>query len=54
MNKALKLKSIEFKEEGIEKIMLSTISKDDIDTTECLINGVKGFAFLDKLGVSIL
>ena len=47
LNKALRLKSIEYHEDNIDKIMLSTISKDDIATSKCLINGVGGFAFLD-------
>jgi len=46
LNKALKLKSIE-KGEFIEKVVLSLISKEDIATCECVVNGKVGSAFLD-------
>jgi len=45
--KALKLKEIEANEDIMEEVVLSTISKEDIATTKCSINGEKGFAFLD-------
>ena len=47
LNKALRLKNLEPIEEGFEEVVFSTISKEDIATTVCKINGIKGFAFLD-------
>ena len=45
LTKALKLKNLE--KGDMEKIVLSMISKDDIATCECIVNGKKGSAFLD-------
>jgi len=45
LTKALKLKN--FEKEDMEKIVLSMISKEDIATCECMVNGKRGSAFLD-------
>jgi len=47
LNKAIKLKNLELNDETFEEVVLSTISRDDIATTNCIINGLKGSAFLD-------
>jgi len=47
LTKALKLKSPELVEENPEKIMLSTLNRDDVATAECIVDNVKGVAFLD-------
>ena len=47
LNKALKLKNLACVKGSFEDIVLSSISRNDIATTKCLINGVMGSAFLD-------
>ncbi|OUM56416.1 hypothetical protein PIROE2DRAFT_65545, partial [Piromyces sp. E2] len=46
LNKLLKLKETA-PDKNIEEMVLSTVSKKDIATTKCKINGENGFAFLD-------
>ena len=46
LTKALKLKNVQC-DDKMEEVILSAISKDDIATCECYINGRKGSAFLD-------
>ena len=46
LNKLLKLKETVL-DKNVEEMVLSTVSKKDIATTKCKINGENGFAFLD-------
>jgi len=50
--KALRLKSPAINKKTPEEIILSVMARDDVATTECRINKVKGIAFLDT-GASI-
>jgi len=43
--RALKLKNFDTNDD--EKLVLSTISREDIATCKCSINGMEGFAFID-------
>ena len=47
LTKALKLKSPELVEENPEKVMMSALTRDDVATAECIVDNVKGIAFLD-------
>ncbi len=47
LTKALKLKTPELTEENPERIMMAALNRDDVATAECIVENIKGVAFLD-------
>ena len=47
LNKALRLRNISHSANKIDNVVLHAISREDIATTECSVNGIKCFVFLD-------
>ena len=47
LTKALKLKTPELTEENPEKVMMAALNRDDVATAECIVENIKGVAFLD-------